>query len=249
MPFLSNEDRAGDSAISATASTETDEQAHLSTAPDSRATKESYRNAARLGIQAAEALQHAHDQGVLHRDIKPGNLMLDTDGKLYITDFGLARIEADAGLTMTGDVLGTLRYMAPEQALAKRVVIDHRADVYSLGATLYELLTLQPAFGETDRAELLKQIAFEEPRPLRKIDRHIPSELETIVLKAMAKSPDERYQTAQLLADDLRAFLENRPIKAKPPTLWNRVAKWSTRHVAIVWSAFAALPCCGHAGH
>ena len=141
------------------------------------------------------------------------------DGKLYVTDFGLARIEADAGMTMTGDIVGTLRYMAPEQALAKRVVIDHRADVYSLGATLYELLTLQPAFAETDRSELLKQIAFEEPRPLRKLDRRIPAELETIVLKAMAKNPDERYQTAQQLADDLRAFLENRPIKAKPPTL------------------------------
>ena len=121
-------------------------------------------------FKPAEALQHAHDLGVLHRDIKPSNLMLDAEGQLYITDFGLARIEADAGVTMTGDIIGTLRYMAPEQALAKRVVIDQRADIYSLGATLYELLTLQPAFGETDRAELLKQIAFEEPRPLRKID-------------------------------------------------------------------------------
>ena len=167
--------------------------------------------------------------------------MLDGEGKLYVTDFGLARIEADAGLTMTGDIVGTLRYMAPEQALAKRVVIDHRADVYSLGATLYELLTLQPAFGETDRSELLKQIAFEEPRPLRKLDRRIPAELETIVLKAMAKSPDERYQTAQRLADDLRAFLEHRPIKAKPPTLLNRAAKWSRRHVGVVWTALAAL--------
>ena len=166
---------------------------------------------------------------------------MDGDGKLYVTDFGLARIEADAGLTMTGDIIGTLRYMAPEQALAKRVVIDHRADVYSLGATLYELLTLQPAFGETDRSELLKQIAFEEPRPLRKLDRHIPAELETIVLKAMAKSPDERYQTAQRLADDLRANLEHRPIEAKPPTLTVRISKWSRRHVGVVRTAIAAL--------
>src|SRR5262249_2980728 len=137
---------------------------------------EFYRAAAKLGIQAAEALQHAHDQGVLHRDIKPSNLMLDAESQLYITDFGLARIEADAGLTMTGDFVGTLRYMAPEQALAKRVVIDHRADISSLGATLYELLTLQPAFAEMDRAELLKQMAFEEPPPLRKLDNRIPVE-------------------------------------------------------------------------
>ncbi len=210
-----------------------DAQALISTAVDSRRGAESYRAAARLGIQAAEALQHAHDQGVLHRDIKPSNLMLDREGKLFVTDFGLARIEADAGMTMTGDLLGTLRYMAPEQALAKRVVVDHRADIYSLGATLYELLTLQPAFGETDRSELLKQIAFTEPRPLRKIDSRVPVELETIVLKAMAKSTDERYQSAQQLADDLRAFLEDRPIKARPPTLLNRTAKWSRRHRAI----------------
>src|SRR6185295_16323308 len=143
----------------------------------------------------------------------------------YITDFGLARIEADAGMTVTGDIVGTLRYMAPEQALAKRVVIDHRADVYSLGATLYELLTLEPAFGETDRSELLKQIAFKEPQPLRKVDRQIPAELETIVLKAMGKNPDERYQTSQQLADDLRAYLDHRPIKAKPPTMVERAMK------------------------
>ena len=167
--------------------------------------------------------------------------MLDREGKLYVTDFGLARIEADAGMTMTGDIVGTLRYMAPEQALAKRVVIDHRADIYSLGATLYELLTLQPAFGETDRSELLKQIAFEDPRPLRKLDSRIPAELETIVLKAMAKNPDERYQAAQQLADDLQAFLEDRPIKAKPPTWREQIVKWSRRHPAAIWAAALSL--------
>jgi serine/threonine protein kinase len=238
--------------------TKPDEQAHISTAVDPRRAAERYRTAARLGIQAAEALQHAHDQGVLHRDIKPGNLMLECGylapreershhavrdaytGKLYVTDFGLARIQTDAGMTMTGDLVGTLSYVAPEQALAKRVVIDHRADVYSLGATLYELLTLRPAFDESDRSELLKQIAFAEPTPLRRLDRFIPTELETIVLKAMSKSPDERYQTARQLADDLRAFLEHRPIKAKPPTFVNQVAKWSRRHVGVVWTAACA---------
>ncbi len=213
------------------------EQACISTAVGSRQSSAHVRQAARLGIQAAEALQHAHDMGVLHRDIKPGNLLLDAAGELYIADFGLARIEADAGLTMTGDMIGTLRYMAPEQALAKRVVVDQRGDIYSLGATLYELITLQPAFGETDRSELLKQIAFDEPRPLRKIDRHIPVDLETVVLKAMAKRPDERYQTAQLLADDLRAFLEGRTTRAKPSTTMARAVKWSRRHPAASRSA------------
>lgn len=225
-----------DTSIGGPPSTQPDERALIGTAADSHPSAEYYRSAARLGIQAAEALQHAHDLGVLHRDIKPSNLMLDGEGKLYITDFGLARIEADVGLTMTGDIIGTLRYMAPEQALAKRVMVDHRADVYSLGATLYELLTLQPIFEETDRSELLKQIAFEEPIPLRKLDRRVPAELETIVLKATAKGPDDRYQSAQRLADDLRAFLENRPIEAKPPTILGLAQKWSRRHKPLVAS-------------
>ena len=113
--------------------------------------REYLRSVAALGIQAASALQHAHDQGVIHRDIKPANMLLDVSAKLFVTDFGLARMESDAGVTMTGDMIGTLRYMAPEQALGKRVV-DHRVDVYSLGATLYELVALQPAYrGKIDR--------------------------------------------------------------------------------------------------
>ena len=119
-----------------------------------------FQTVARLGMQAAEALEHAHEQGVLHRDIKPSNLLVDGRGKLWITDFGLARLQGDAGLTMTGDLLGTLRYMSPEQALAKRVGIDHRTDIYSLGATLYELLTLEPAYAGRDRQEILRRIAL-----------------------------------------------------------------------------------------
>lgn len=118
---------------------------------------EYFRSVAALGIQAATALQHAHDQGIIHRDIKPANLLLDRSAKLYLTDFGLARIESDVGVTMTGDLIGTLRYMAPEQALAKRVVVDHRADIYSLAATLYELLTLRPAYLVEDRQQLLRR--------------------------------------------------------------------------------------------
>ena len=222
-------------------STKRGDEAQISTVVDASHAPQFYCKAARLGIQAAEALQHAHDQGVLHRDIKPSNLLLDAEGKLHVADFGLARIGADIGMTMSGDIIGTLRYMAPEQALAKRVVIDHRADIYSLGATLYELFTLQPPFDETDRAKLLSQIALEEPRPLRKLDRRIPPELETIILKAMAKSADERYQAAQLLANDLQAFLENRPIKARPPAWSDRAWKWSLRHRGLTRMAALAL--------
>jgi len=199
------------------------------------------RSAVRLGVQAAEALQHAHDEGVLHRDIKPGNLMLDAQGQLFITDFGLARIETDVGVTMTGDIVGTLRYMSPEQALAKRIVIDHRSDIYSLGVTLYELLTLRPPFDGEHRQELLKQIAFEDPPKPCQISRSIPRELETVILKAIEKNPDERYSTAAELSEDLQAFLEDRPIKAKPPTLFQRTAKWSRRHKPLVWSASLSI--------
>jgi serine/threonine protein kinase/Flp pilus assembly protein TadD len=214
--------------------------AHLSTIPDVR-NREYWQTVARLGIEAAEALDHAHQNGVLHRDIKPANMLVDNAGKLWITDFGLARMETDACMTMTGDIIGTLRYMSPEQVLAKRAVVDHRSDIYSLGAALYELLTLQPAFGETDRAELLKQIAFEEPRPPRQIDQQISVELETIVLKAMRKSPEERYASASELADDLKRFIEHKPIKAKPPTWREQAVKWSRRHPAAIWAGVLVL--------
>jgi serine/threonine protein kinase/Tfp pilus assembly protein PilF len=224
------------------------------------ASRDYYRTIAQLGIQAAEALDHAHQNGILHRDIKPANLLLEcqtpshlrgglgrgcddhTHLKLWITDFGLARMEQDAGMTMTGDILGTLRYMSPEQALAKRVVVDHRSDIYSLGITLYELLTLQPAFTGDDRQELLRQIAFEEPRKLRQINTRIPRDIETIVLKAIEKNPTHRYTTAHDLAEDLRRCLNHKPIQAKPPTWRNRVTKWSHRHpVAVRATALTLL--------
>jgi len=142
---------------------------------------------------------------------------------------------------MTGDLVGTLRYMSPEQALAKRVVVDHRTDVYSLGATLYELLTLEPVFAGRDRQELLRQIAFEEPRRPRQRNRAIPHELETIVLKALEKNPAERYATAQELGDDLQRLLEDKPIRARRPG-WRQVAvKWARRHRAFVGAAAVVL--------
>jgi hypothetical protein len=151
-----------------------------------------------------------------------------------VTDFGLAHCQSQASLTATGDLVGTLRYMSPEQALAHRVVIDHRTDVYSLGATLYELLTLRPAFGGQDRQELLRQIAFEEPVRPRRLKRAVPAELEIIVLKSLEKRPQDRYATAQELADDLERWLRHEPIRARRPTLVQRAAKWGRRHKPVV---------------
>jgi serine/threonine protein kinase len=200
-----------------------------------------FRMVATLGIQAAEALEHAHQIGVVHRDIKPGNLLLDTRGNLWVTDFGLAQFQNSVELTMTGDLVGTLRYMSPEQALANRIVIDHRTDVYSLGATLYELLTLVPAFSVKDRQELLRQVAFEDPRTPRKLNKSIPFELETIVLKAMEKNAADRYGTAQEMANDLGRFLEDKPIQARRPTIRQRIARWGRRHKTVVRAAVALL--------
>jgi serine/threonine protein kinase/Flp pilus assembly protein TadD len=200
-----------------------------------------FRTVAHLGVQAAEALEHAHQLGVIHRDIKPANLLVDAGGHLWVADFGLAKLGSEAGLTMTGDLVGTLRYMSPEQALAKRVMVDARTDVYSLGVTLYELLTLEPAYNGRNREEVLQQITFEEPRLPCRLNNAVPPELETIVLKAMAKNPEERYATAQDLAHDLRRYLEDKPIKAKRPTLWQRAAKWARRHKTVVRAAMLLL--------
>ncbi len=199
-----------------------------------------FRTVAQLGVQAAEALEHAHDLGVVHRDVKPANLLVSVRGHLWITDFGLARLQNDMGLTLTGDLLGTLRYMSPEQALAKHGLVDHRTDIYSLGATLYELLTLQPACPGKHRQEVLRQIEEEEPLPPGRLCPAIPADLETIVLKALAKEPDSRYATAQELANDLRRFLEDKPIRAKRPTAWQRGRKWVRRHQGMVVTAGVA---------
>ncbi len=199
--------------------------------------REYARSVAELAVQAADALQHAHEYGIIHRDVKPSNLLLDERGKLWVTDFGLARIQADAGVTTTGDVLGTLRYMSPEQAAGRSSLVDQRTDVYSLGVTLYELLTLRDVFEGTDRQELLRRIEHDEPRLPRRIDPAIPVDLETIVLKAISKSRDQRYATAEELADDLRRFLEGKPTLARRPTPVDRAVKWARRHQPLVWSA------------
>jgi WD40 repeat protein/serine/threonine protein kinase len=192
------------------------------------------RDVAGLGIQVAEALEYAHQEGVIHRDIKPSNLLLDDRGQVWITDFGLAHIQGAEDLTLTGDVLGTLRYMSPEQANGRnRKLLDDRTDVYSLGVTLYELLTLRPAFTAEDRQSLLNDIANTAPVPPRQLNHSITGELQTIVLKAMAKEPSDRYSAAQDLAEDLQRFLENRPIQARPLSRIAHTWRWCRRSPAF----------------
>jgi serine/threonine protein kinase len=201
---------------------------------------EFFRTVARLGREAAEALQHAHENGIIHRDIKPSNLMIDSHGKLWITDFGLARIQTENGVTLTGDIIGTLRYMSPEQTSGSAVV-DNRTDIYSLGVTLYELLTQKLAHPSEDRKTLLRQILEDEPIAPRRLNPALPQDLENIVLSAMAKVRDDRYNSAQLLADDLERFLDGKPTLARRPTLIDRAGKWARRHRSLVAIAACAV--------
>jgi WD40 repeat protein/serine/threonine protein kinase len=217
------------------------ERGSKSTSPPSPRTRAFFRTVATLGIQAADALEHAHRHGILHRDIKPANLLVDVQGNLWITDFGLARDGDDASLTLSGDVLGTLRYMSPEQALSRRAIVDQRTDIYSLGVTLYETLTLRSPFEGRDRQETLRKISEDEPRPPRLLNRSIPRDLETIVLKAISRDVSDRYATAEDLADDLRRFLDHRPIRARRPSLWVRSKKLARRHRVAVISLSSLL--------
>jgi eukaryotic-like serine/threonine-protein kinase len=189
-----------------------------------------YRQVARVGLQVAEAMAYAHGQGVLHRDIKPSNLLMDEDGTVWVVDFGLAKPDSDDALSATGDVVGTLRYMAPERFDGHS---DRRGDIYSLGVTLYELLTLRAAFFASDQARLIREVLNSTPPSPRAVDRRIPRDLETIVLKAMAREPSARYATAQDLAADIRRFLENRTILARRTTPLERSWRWCHRNPAV----------------
>ncbi len=205
-----------------------------SKSPHGNQKKKYFRWVAKMGYETAIALEHAHQLGVIHRDIKPGNLLLDRDGHLWITDFGLARLMNDNRLTVSGEVLGTLRYSSPEQTLGKPGLIDHRSDIYSLGATLYELLTLHPIFPYDEPGRLLGAIANEEPKPMHFFDATIPAELDTIIFKALQKEPRDRYDNCQDFAADLQRFLDDVPILAKPPTFREKTVKWIRRHKQLV---------------
>ena len=195
-----------------------------------RAETHYYRSVARLGVQVAEALAHAHLHGVLHRDIKPANLLLDLEGTIWVTDFGLAKAEGTDELTSPGDVVGTLRYMAPERFQGKA---DPRSDVYSLGLTLYEMLALKPAFTASHRVQLIHTILHDEPERPRKHDPRLPRDLETIVLKAIAKDPSDRFANAREMAAELRRYVEGRPIHSRRLSTAERLWRWSRRNPAL----------------
>jgi serine/threonine protein kinase/WD40 repeat protein len=187
-----------------------------------------WQSVARIGVQVADALAYAASQGVLHRDIKPSNLLLDDTGNVWVTDFGLAKATSDSDdLTHTGDVVGTLRYMAPERFNGRG---DLRSDVCSLGLTLYELLALRPAFDDADRNKLVKRVMHDEPVRPRKFNPSVPRDLETVVLKAIARDPAHRYQTPAEMAADLKRFVEDRPVRARRVSNAERLWRWCHRN-------------------
>ncbi|MFO0810939.1 MAG: protein kinase [Gemmataceae bacterium] len=200
-----------------------------------------WESVAKLGAQVADALAYAHAQGIIHRDIKPSNLLLDPAGTVWVTDFGLAKVTSDADdLSHTGDILGTLRYMAPERFGGEG---DARADTYALGLTLYELLTFRPAFDGDSRPNLIEAALHDEPARPRKLNPAVPRDLETVVLKATAKDPARRYQSAAELAADLRRFAEDRPVQARRATPAERAWRWCRRNplVASLLTAVVSL--------
>jgi WD40 repeat protein/serine/threonine protein kinase len=192
--------------------------------------EEYFRWVSGIGLQAAEGLAYAHERKIIHRDIKPSNLLLDRQGVLWIADFGLARKIEDPAMTVSGVMLGTPRYMSPEQAEAATRPVDQRSDIYSLGATLYELLTCRPVFEGRTPQDVLSQIMTREPVAPRRLNPGIPADLSILVMKAMAKRPEDRYQSARELADDLARWQKMEPIKARPIGPLGRTIRWRRRN-------------------
>ena len=211
-------------------------QSELSAQPEAQY----FRSVARIGVQVGEALEYAHQQGILHRDIKPSNLLLDAKGEVWVTDFGLAKDQGSDGLTESGEIVGTLLYMAPERFQGK---CDQRSDVYGLGVTLYELVSLRPPYEAADRHALMRRVLSEGPAPLKSEAPSVPHDLETIIEKAIAREPDDRYPTAAALADDLQLFLDDRPIMARRASRRERAARWCRRNpgLATLLSTVAGL--------
>jgi eukaryotic-like serine/threonine-protein kinase len=188
-----------------------------------------YRSVARVGLQVAEALAYSNKQGILHRDIKPSNLLIDLQGTVWVTDFGLAKADGD-DLTHTGDIVGTIRYMAPERFDGRSLP---QSDVYSLGLTLYEMVAHRPAYEAANRAKMVEQVLHAMPAPLRRADPHVPRDLETIIRKAIAKDPADRYPTADAFAEDLRRFLTDRAVLARRATPLETAWRWCRRNPAV----------------
>ena len=185
---------------------------------------------ARLCADVAEALEHAHQNGLVHRDVKPSNILVQADGRAQIADFGLVRDESMGSLTLPGELAGTPYYMSPEQATAHRTRVDHRTDVYSLGVVLFEMCTLRRPFEGTSSEEILNRIKRFDPPSVRRLNPGLPRDLATICEQAMAREPEARYATSQALADDLRRFMRRDPIQARPPSLRRRVLRFARCH-------------------
>jgi serine/threonine protein kinase/WD40 repeat protein len=206
--------------------------------------RENPREAARIMVLAARAVHYAHQRGILHRDLKPANILLDGQGRPHITDFGLAKkVEGDSGLTQSGTIMGTPAYMPPEQASGQRGAVTTAADIYSLGAILYELLTGRPPFQAASVMDTLLLVLETEPDRPTQLNPAADRDLETICLKCLEKDPKRRYSSADALADDLQRWLDGEPIAARPVTSWERTVKWSKRRPA--WTALIGVSVLG----